>query len=203
MTAVHRIFLAPLRPDVDRRWAHEHWTTHHAGLFARTPGLRGYVQDRPPAASWPGRGLVCSETWFDDRPTERAAFESDHYLTDVAADEATFVQRDQAWHSVVTTARRARRTRTYRVLAFGHGPEVAAAWIEAWGPRDVDVLGLQRPAPLCSHPGALGLWTDDLDRARDAVAHFGPLCLLTRPSVVVGAPGAPWTATEPEESSAP
>lgn len=190
---MHRLFLAPLRTDVDHRWAHEHWTTRHSAVFGRTPGLRGYTQNRPPADAWSGRALVCSETWFDDRAAERAAFESDYYLTEVAADEARFVRRDAAWLSAVTVTATARQARTFRVLVFGHTPESAADLLADWDSEDVDVLILQREPPLCGRRSALGLWTDELTRATGAAVHFGPLTLLTRPFAVVPAPEPPWT----------
>lgn len=199
---MHRIFLVPIRSDVDPRWAYEHWTTRHAEVFAQTAGLRGYTQNGPAPAAWSGRTHVCAETWFDDRAAEKAAFESDYYLTDVAEDEARFVQRDQAWLSGVTIVRSARRTRTYRVLAFGHSPESAADWIAHWDVDDVDVFSLHRQPPTCGRKSALGFWTDDFTRASEAAVHFGPLSLLTQPAAVVRAPETPWSAAALDRSGA-
>lgn len=193
---MHRIFLAPIRVDVDARWAHQHWTSRHAEVFARTPGLRGYTQNRPLEQDWSGRSSVCAESWFDDRDAERIAFESDYYLGAVAADEALFVQRDQAWLSAVSMARRAHTVRRYRVLAFGQSVQSAADWLRSWDPHDVDVLTLNRPPPLSSRASALGLWTDDLARATDAALHFGPLVVLAQPAAVVPAPEAPWSTAD-------
>jgi uncharacterized protein (TIGR02118 family) len=190
---MHRIFLAPIRGDVDLTWAHEHWTAHHGEVFSRTPGLRGYTQNRPPRSAWSGRTHVCAESWFDDRDAEKAAFSSDYYLTAVVEDEARFVQRDQAWLSRVTMTKSASSQLAYRVLAFGQTEHGAADWLASWDPDDIDVLALSRQPWTCAELSALGLWTDDLTRAVDAVVHFGPLAFLTQPVAVVPAPESPWT----------
>lgn len=93
---VHRTFLAAFGSDVDPPCTHGQWTTRHAQVFARTTGLRGNTQNRPPREFWSGRPHVCSETWFDDHAAEKATAESDYDLTDVAGDVARFVHRDQA-----------------------------------------------------------------------------------------------------------
>lgn len=202
MSLLHRIFLAPLRTDVDPTKAHEHWTTQHADIFGRNPGLRGYTQNRPPRAAWSGRTHVCAEAWFDDRDAERAAFQSEYYLRDVVEDEARFVQRDQAWHSTVTMLAQARQMRAYRVFAFGQSPESAADWLATWDADDVDVFELHRLPPTAGRKSALAFWTDDLARASQAAVHFGPLSLLTAPVAVVRAPEAPWTTTDTDRSGA-
>jgi len=191
---MHRIFLAPLRSDVEPLWAHRHWTSRHSVVFGQTPGLLGYVQNRPPENAWAGRTHVCAEVWFEDRNAEKAAFTSPYYLADVSADEARFVDRDHAWLSATTMTRRAIATRTYRVLVFGHTEQSAAGWLADWGHEDVDVFELHRPPPTGGASSALGLWTDDQARARDAAVHFGPLSLLTQPEPVVVPPEAPWSA---------
>ncbi len=204
MTALaHRIFLAPLRTDVDATTAQQHWTTVHAGVFAGTPGLRGYTQNRAPRADWGGRTHVCAESWFDDRDAERIAFSSEYYLSQVAVDEDRFVQRDTAWLAAVTTTRAARRMLRYRVLAFGHSDATAAEFLAAWDGEAVDVMTLHRAPPTGGRSTALGLWTDELSLAARAVAYFGPLSLLTEPVAVVAAPELPWQSasaalTDPE-----
>jgi hypothetical protein len=192
---MHRIFFAPIRADVELAWAHEHWTTKHNDVFAQTPGLRGYVQNRPPQDAWSGRTHVCAESWFDDRNAERAGYASEYYRTAVTEDEERFVQRDQAWVSAVTMLRSARVQRTYRVLAFGQTEASATDWLASWDPDDIDVFELARQPWTCGKSAALGLWTDDLTRATDAVVHFGPLSILSEPVAVIVAPESPWTAS--------
>lgn len=189
---LHRIFLVPIRADVDLRWAHEHWTTHHAEVFGANPGLRGYAQNRPPKDSWSGRTHICAETWFDDRTAERAAFRSAYYLDEVVPDEDRFVRREEAWHSSVTDVRTAVRRRAFRVLAFGQSSESAADWLVGWDAAAVDEYAVDRALPIGGRPAILGLWTDDEARARDAAVHFGPLAWLVRPVPVISAPHAPW-----------
>lgn len=189
---LHRIFLVPIRGDVDLRWAHEHWTDHHAEVFGANPGLRGYAQNRPPEDAWSGHTHICAEAWFDDRAAEREAFRSQYYLDEVVPDEDRFVRREQAWHSSVTDVRTASRHRTYRVLVFGQSSGSAADWLERWDTDAVDEYATDRSLPLGGRPAVLGLWTDDEARARAAVAHFGPLAWLVKPVPVVPAPHAPW-----------
>jgi hypothetical protein len=196
MSGIRRIFLAALRADVDPHEAHEHWVTDHASVFRGMPDLLGYVQNRPLPDMWSGLTHVCSETWFCDRATERVAFESHYYLTDVADDEARFVQRDDAWLSVATAVRSPRRRYAYRVLAFGHSPQSASDRIAEWDPDAVEVLSLHRRPPTGGRRSAIGLWTDDVDLARGTALHFGPLCLLSRPVAVVVPPEPPWTPRE-------
>ena len=188
----HRIFVVPLRPDVDGAWAHEHWTTQHARIFGGNPALRGYVQNRPPRDAWSGRTHICAEAWFDDRDAEREAFRSAYYLDEVVEDEDRFVHRDQAWHSRVTVDRAATHPRRYRALVFGHTPATASDWLAAWDEDAVDVYTVERPLPLGGRRAILGLWSDDRARAEAAVQHFGPLASLTCPEAVVPVPEEPW-----------
>jgi hypothetical protein len=189
---VHRIFLVPFRADLDPSWAHGHWTGQHGDVFAQTPGVLGYVQNRPPPQHWSGRTHVCAEIWFADRAAERASWGSAHYVSAVVEDEARFLDRDQAWLSALTVVRRARRTRKYRVLAFGQAEENATDWLSSWDPDDLDVYALRRQPPTLGTASVLALWTDDLARATDAAAHFGPLSLLAEPKAFIVPPEAPW-----------
>jgi hypothetical protein len=193
MGPVHRIFLVPIRADLDPRQAQEHWTGRHGDVFAQTPGVLGYVQNRPPEKFFSGRTHVCAEIWFTDRAAEEASWGSEYYQREVVEDEARFLERDQAWLSALTVTRAARRTRTYRVLAFGVTEAGAADRLADWDPDDVDVYALRRQPPGLGQPSVLGLWTDDLDRAIEAVAHFGPLSLLAQPKAFVVPPEAPWS----------
>lgn len=188
----HRIFLVPIRPELDPLAAHEHWTGRHSMIFGRNPGLLGYVQNRPPSADWAARTHICAEAWFADRDAERAAFRSSYYLDHVVPDEDRFVQREDAWHSPVDVVRSAAVTHSFRVLVFGHSTDSAAGALEQWAPDAVDAYTVARPMPIGGRRSILGLWTDDEQQARDAAVRFGPLAWLTRPEPVVPPPHAPW-----------
>jgi hypothetical protein len=117
----HRIYLVSGSPAVTGSRMLLHWTERHAGLFLHTPQLRGYAQNRPLAEELDRVGpLACSETWFADRTTERSAFSSPYYRQVVAADEASFLNRDALWSSaVVRSTPWPRHSLPYRVLMFG------------------------------------------------------------------------------------
>ena len=86
--------------------------------------------------------------------------------------------------------------RRYRVLVFGQSAETATDWLAGWDADAVDVLALDRHSPVGGRPDALGLWTDEENRAIEAAAHFGPIALLTEPVAVVPAPENPWNGAE-------
>ena len=192
---IHRIFVVPFRTGLDPRAAHAHWTGKHGDVFAQTPGVLGYVQNRPPEQHWSGRTHVCAEIWFTDRAAEEASWGTEYYKNEVTEDEARFLERDQAWLSGLTVTRSARQTSTYRVLAFGVTEASAADWLTDWDPEAVDVYALRRQPPTLGEPSVLGLWTDDLTRATAAAAHFGPLSILAQPKAFVVPPEAPWTSS--------
>jgi hypothetical protein len=174
----HRIFLVPLRPDLDPVAARRHWTEAHAPLFARTPGLRGYVQNRPE----PGLdGWVCSETWFADADAERGAYASDFYVHEVTPDESRFLDRGAAWVALVR----------------GDGPPVPElpgayrALILGWAGGDppsmphVEIVALDRAGPAGGPPRLLSAWADDPAALTPALAEPGDVALLTRPAVIL------------------
>ena len=189
---LHRIFLVPIRTDLDPVEAHEHWTGRHSVIFGGNPGLLGYVQNRPPRSEWAGRTHICAEAWFADREAERAAFRSPYYLDEVVPDEDRFVQRGEAWHGAADVVHSAVGLRAYRVLVFGHTPDSAAAALEGWDPDAIDVYAVDRPMLIGGRRSILGLWTDDEERARGAAVRFGPLAWLTEPEPIVVPPHAPW-----------
>src|SRR5262245_21565343 len=125
-----RIFLVPLRGAAPVEREVEHWETVHAPLFARTPGLLGYVQYRPlPEERHRGVHLVCSETTFADRDAERAAYASDFYREVVTPDEAGFLERDEAWSARLSVAAPRWQPGDYAVLLLGGaspGPDWAS-----------------------------------------------------------------------------
>ena len=72
----HRIIVVETLAEVPVAAAQAHWRDRHAGVYAPTPLLVGYVQNRPLEEEWPRLGLrtICSETWFADRDAERESF---------------------------------------------------------------------------------------------------------------------------------
>lgn len=140
MMVQHRIFLVQPWGDPPHDAAREHWQAHHGTLFAGLPALRGYRQNRPLDKEWKaGRGWICSETWFDDRAHEAEAFASDFYREQVVPDEASFLDRDNAWHAVLLDDDApAVRDAAWRVLWFGDRPPVGPTWTGAT---------LNRPVP--------------------------------------------------------
>lgn len=189
----HRIFLAPLLSGSDREQGLRHWVDRHAGVFAATPGLRGYVQHRPVGSYWATAPFVCSETWFDDRDAERAAFTSPYYAGEVTADERRFVDRPAAWAGRVTRQRPAGRLAALRVLAFGVEPDLLPSGHQG----STDVLELATVPPGCAVPVASCVWTDDEDVATGlaaALAGHGRTVFVARPAAVVPPPVPPWAA---------
>ena len=138
----HRIFVVPTASRVGSATARQHWEERHAGVFTRTPGLRGYRQNRPLDEEWErGNTRVCSETWYDDRNAERAAYESDHYLTVVTPDEADFLDRYAAWSAVVLDDDLSRGD-GLRILWFDEHPPPGPAWRHVRLDRPVPTPGL-------------------------------------------------------------
>jgi hypothetical protein len=171
-----RIFLVPLRQDVDPVAARQHWTKSHASLFAATPGLRGYVQNRPEQGDH-----VCSETWFDDADAERRAYASDHYLSVVMHDEASFLAREEAWTAVMkgSGSRRDLLPGSHRVLVFGWTGDGLAP-----GPY-VEVIALDRLGPAGGPPRLLSIWGDHPDEVAHGLSQPGDLAMLTRPAIIL------------------
>jgi len=87
---IKRITLVRRREGMSREDFVRHWTTRHAELALRLPGLRGYridlverwVDDEQP---WDGFG----EVWFDSEEAMEAAFAS--LADEFAADRALFI----------------------------------------------------------------------------------------------------------------
>ncbi|MER6982385.1 EthD domain-containing protein [Streptomyces carpinensis] len=170
----HRIFLVPQRADLPWDIAQRHWQHQHGKVFAATPGLRTYVQNRPLTEPGHGRGVVCSETWYETRQAEQAAYASRYYRDVVTPDEAQFLDREGVWSARVTSGAVASEpTGDYRVLWFGRRPPESAQW---------SVLQLSRPVP---GPGGgaflYSTWTDDRGVAIDIAAGSGGLALACQP----------------------
>jgi hypothetical protein len=177
----HRIFLVPLRADVAVAAGRSHWEEVHAPLFADTPNLRGYVQNRPEDSAL---AVVCSETWFDDRDAEQAAYTSTFYRDRVTPDEAGFLEREAAWSALV-------RDDVRTGFPVGQLPGALRALVFGWSgahppPGDnVSVLTLDRPGPQGGPERLLSAWGDRPDALVAALEEPGDAHLLVRPRVVV------------------
>jgi uncharacterized protein (TIGR02118 family) len=87
---IKRITLVRRREGMSREEFARHWTTTHAALALRLPGLRGYridVVERwvDEAQPWDGIG----EVWFDSEEAMDAAFAS--LADEFAADRELFI----------------------------------------------------------------------------------------------------------------
>jgi len=167
----HRIFVVPPAPHLPLPDARRHWEDRHGGIFTPTPGLRRYRQNRPLGEEWDrGAARFCSETWYDDRDVERAAYDSAHYRDVVTPDEESFLDRDAAWSAVVLDGDGLRPGAGKRVLWFDASPPRGLHWRE---------VALARPVPA---PGTgTALHVADLDDDADVEAALA----LTRQADVV------------------
>lgn len=125
----HRIFLVPVVPHVCPGVVRRHWEERHGEVFTGTPGLLRYRQNRPVDEEWErGTARFCSETWYDDRDTERDAYRSTHYREVVTPDEASFLERDAAWSAVVLDEGGLAPGEGLRILWFDEAPPAGPAW---------------------------------------------------------------------------
>ncbi len=179
----HRIIVVETLADVPVDSAQAHWRDRHAVVYAPTPLLAGYVQNRPLEEEWPRLGprTICSETWFVDRDAERESFASDYYRDNVMPDEATFLDRATAWMGrfVGEPASPVGRGR-YRVLAFG---------ADAITGTEADVLEVDRETWAGGAPRVLSLWLDDRARALELARATPSFAFAAEPAIVVAPPG--------------
>src|SRR4051794_7273900 len=91
-----RVGLAPRASGLTIAECQERWRSGHADLALRIPGLQAYTQnhavlrDGRPLLPHPGFD-VCAETGFEDLETMDAGFASEHYQSDVRADERSLI----------------------------------------------------------------------------------------------------------------
>jgi uncharacterized protein (TIGR02118 family) len=111
---------APRAPGLDYAAFQAHWKGEHGGLAAQIPGLRGYIQNH--AVLRGGRPLLpyvgfdaCSEILFDSLHSMDEGFASEHYQSQVVADEHVLI--DKARFGLFLAER--------RVLREGAAPEGA------------------------------------------------------------------------------
>lgn len=180
----HRIFVVDVRDDLPPGAARAHWTGRHGAVFGATPGLRGYLQNRPVDEG----SFACSETEFDDRESEREAFGSAYYRDVVVADEAAFLDRDSVRVAVVLAGTFAHGgTARYRAVLPGVEPERVAG--EGLG---IQSYRLDRPLAAGAAPVVTFVWDDDLEAVRAVVARHGPLAFVAEPRVDLSRSGS-WT----------
>ena len=176
----HRIIVVDARSDIPLAEAQRHWRERHAGVYAPTPQLAGYVQNRPLEEEWErlGRRSVCSETWFADHDAERASFASDYYRDVVMPDEGSFLDRGSAWMGRVLDEPPWEQPRArYRVLAFG-------AETLLWdGQADRHVVD-RDPAGGGARV-VLSAWLDDRHEALTVARASGVFAFAAEPAVVV------------------
>jgi uncharacterized protein (TIGR02118 family) len=96
---ITRLGTAPRAAGLSFAGFQDHWRGEHAGLAGGLPGLRRYLQNH---AVLDERGLpvlgyagfdACSEIEFDSVEAMDAAFASEHYQSDVVADEHSLIDR--------------------------------------------------------------------------------------------------------------
>jgi len=192
-TLQHRIFLVPCRPGVSWAEAQAHWRTHHETIMLDIPGLVGYVQNRPHPEWWVHLPyLACSETWFANRETEHAAYESDWYKDRIAVDEARMFGREWAWSSPVVDVEMVRpgSTGRFRVLAFGAAPNRLEGMLLD---GRAEALRLLRPPPGGGEPTVTAVWTDDPILAHHAATRLGGLSFVAEPAASLSPPQPPWS----------
>ena len=145
--------------DFDR-----HWSTRHADLVRRLPGLRRYVQNPTLASGYRRREPVydgVAEAWFDDGEALRVSGASREYAA-VKADEAGFIDgaslasliTDEV---VVVEGREA--AGAVKLIAFlNRRPDLApeafrAYWRGSHGPLAAKVPGIERYVQCHVAPG--------------------------------------------------
>jgi uncharacterized protein (TIGR02118 family) len=180
----HRIFLPPVRPEVDPGAAARHWATTHARLVRDMPGLLGYEQHH---ALTPARYVGWSETWFASRADEQAAFASDVYRERIAPDEDTVFAREAAWSSAVLASEVVRPgpTAGFRLLAFGAGADtpLPAGVVRA------ELLRLHQPGPGPDGADvALSAWAATADPLVAAAGRCDGLAIVSRRVAIVAPP---------------
>jgi EthD domain len=163
----HRIIVVETLAEVPVSAAQAHWRDRHAVVYAPTPLLAGYVQNRPLEEEWERLGTrsICSEIWFADRDAARRSFASDHYRDHVVPDESLFLDRDSAAMSRVEAEPAwPEPLPRYRVLAFG--------------------LELEGTLRLDREPHVVGsAWTDDRARALELARSADVFAFAAEPAV--------------------
>jgi uncharacterized protein (TIGR02118 family) len=104
-----RVGCAPREASLSFEDFQEHWASEHGALAGTIPGLRSYVQNHAVLAN--GQPLLpyvgfdaCSELEFESLEAMDAGFGSEHYRTNVVADEKVLV--DKTRFGMLLTERR-------------------------------------------------------------------------------------------------
>lgn len=180
--ARRRIFIVPTRRDLDLAEAIGHWTGRHGEIFGATPEVGAYVQHQP---SWEDQerleGIVCSEISFPDKATERRAFTCEYYETNVAPDEASFLQRDDPYMPLIRSSESMNGSDgEFEVLVFGWDGERLPGGLAA------EICELDRPGPRGGPPRLLMVRTPDEGHAVEVAAGLqGDVVFAARRVVIV------------------
>jgi hypothetical protein len=194
----HKIFLVPFSAAWSVADGHRVWQQEHAPIWLRSPGLRGYVQNRP-VEEWWGRmpAIACAEDWFDSREDEQALHQTEYYRETVRPDEERIFNRDNAWVSTVSSVEVLKDgpIQPFRVLSFG-APRPPASSLSA--DYRAELLHLRRPPPLSSSPLVVAAWAPTIKVAQTLAARLGGFAFVAAPAVLLPPPASPWTeAIEP------
>jgi hypothetical protein len=189
----HKIFLVPFLESWSAVSGQREWAEVHAPIWLASPGLCGYVQNRPVAASWnPVPTLACAEDWFSTRDDERALHETTHYREAVLPDEERLFKRANAWVSTVSHVEVLTEgaLQRFRVLSFG-GPTPRPNTVA--GDERLEIVHVRRDLPLTSSPHLVSAWASTIDLARGLAARLGGFSFVTEPVVMMAPPVRPWS----------
>ncbi|HEY1510180.1 MAG TPA: EthD domain-containing protein [Solirubrobacteraceae bacterium] len=191
----HKIFLVPFAEGWSVTDGNRVWQEEHAPIWLKSPGLRGYIQNRPIPEWWERMPAVaCAEDWFDSREDEAALHETAYYREIVRPDEERMFKRENAWVSTVSSVEVVRdgEMGPFRVLSFGGGPPSEAALLSE---ERVEYLHLRRSPPLCTSPVIVSAWASTIELARELSRRLGGFSIVAKPAVLLAPPVSPWTET--------
>jgi uncharacterized protein (TIGR02118 family) len=92
------VFVSARRPGLTLREFSEHWAGPHGALIAQLPGIRRYVQTHALPTAYDVNGLHapthdgCSELWFDDYRSWKAALSTPAWSSIVDSGETLFAR---------------------------------------------------------------------------------------------------------------
>jgi uncharacterized protein (TIGR02118 family) len=173
---ITRLGTAPRAAGLSFAGFQDHWRGEHAGLAGGLPGLRRYLQNHAvlehglPVLPYAGFD-ACSEIEFDSVEAMDAAFGSEHYRSDVVADEHTLIDRSRFMLALMerrivrdatAPAGAVKLLRFWRTTARASDAELHRALTEDWITAAADAGHLRheqlltiagvhadRPGPVC------------------------------------------------------
>jgi uncharacterized protein (TIGR02118 family) len=152
------------KPGVTAEAFDRHWSTQHAELVGRLPGLRRYVQNPTLASGYRRREPVydgVAEAWFDDGDALRVSGASREYAA-VKADEASFIDGSSLGSLItdeVVVVDGPERPHAVKLIAFlNRRPDLEpetfqAYWRGQHGPLAAKVPGIERYVQCHVSPG--------------------------------------------------